>query len=273
MQHMDSEGKWGDVLLGEYDKQREDEREERMYRCVPKANSGDAHVGVKLPHTDFGNMKQSLPQTKETTDKKIWSFQSWHFFHFSFHFFCLCSAPAPQCLFFHSGASPTVFFPLTHTAHPHSASLPFKTHFKVSSNWHLGCSTHLHPFRSFPQYTSVCAHHQSKGSISIKLHIDKQTQTYFSRAAATSWRPWGLVLFLSQITVLYSQTHKTIQAKLKLMIWDLFFFSFQQTKLISYNFIHLFHSHCFIYPLTFSAYKVKMWMADHKLDTSSVTRQ
>lgn len=30
--------------------------------------------------------------------------------------------------------------------------------------------------------------------------------TYFSRAAATSWRPWGLVLFLSQITVLHRNT-------------------------------------------------------------------
>lgn len=31
--------------------------------------------------------------------------------------------------------------------------------------------------------------------------------THFSRAAATSCRPWGLVLFLSQITVLQSRTH------------------------------------------------------------------
>lgn len=34
------------------------------------------------------------------------------------------------------------------------------------------------------------------------------TVTHFSRAAATSWRPWGLVLFLSQITVLHSASNK-----------------------------------------------------------------
>lgn len=66
----DSEGKWVDVLLGKYDKQRgkmRDGREVDVQMC-PRSKFSEMHMSLQTPAQ---NIERSGPQTEEAVDKEI----------------------------------------------------------------------------------------------------------------------------------------------------------------------------------------------------------
>lgn len=144
---------------------------------------------------------------EETVDKNLIYSVS------TFYLLCSLSLSLPQHLFLPPlflccCCIPCVCHSLPFLVSLLSSSLPVLTHLKVSS-----CSAQSQITSGLLQ---LCTHRSlQQFSCSTPVYVycwnediitDQAGATYFSKAAATSWRPWGLVLFLSQITVLHRES-------------------------------------------------------------------
>lgn len=205
MQHMESEGKWGDVLLGKYDKQREDERGKTGCTDVSQKQIQEMHMFVSSSHTQtLEHETVTSTDKRNNRQKKIWSVLSWLAFFVSV--LSLLPFP-PQCLFFHSGASPSVSFPV---------SLPTPSSLQRFPSVHQCVCT---PSES-GEYQHEAVHTLYRHSYSLL-----QSRCYILKTLGA-----GVVL-VPDHSPLKPNTHS--QTKLKLMISD--FFSLQQMKFISSN--------------------------------------
>lgn len=207
MQRRDSEGKCRAVLLGEYDKQRRWERGTRwLHGWVPEANL----VGCtyRVLHTRTHTHYRASTYRRHSSLALTCTFCTFCVlitlcpFPFLSIFPCHCvSVVFPVFVTLSSPCLPSSY--LSFLSKQTSQFPPAQKHIwavKTLRNFDV-----IHKCMCTVKTKKVTEVHYAQTDLILNSERKKTKWTsaaYFSRAAATSCRPWGLVLFLSQITVL-----------------------------------------------------------------------